>query len=186
VIVSQSSWCTHFRRIGKARPVSGEGVCGRAVEEDKGQQDDQYHRHCCGDSGGQLEACSLAPTKMRLHYHSFNGLGSRVTKQSRVHPIMRVAGSLATGARLLSGTSTRFRAARVELAALRQLYAAQWDNRYHSSPPPRAAEPPASPRQALFDSAPNGPLGNLSAYRHAFHCEGSRMGFHAGFVHSAC
>ena len=88
MIASQSRWSTHFRRIGKPRPVSCEGVCGRAIEEDKDQQDDQYHRHCCGDSGGQLEACSLAPSKMRLHYHSFNGVGSGVTKQSRVHPVL--------------------------------------------------------------------------------------------------
>lgn len=42
------------------------------------------------------------------------------------------------------------------------------------------------PAAKLVDSALGGPLGNLSAYRYAYQCEGSRMGFHAGFVHSAC
>ena len=37
-----------------------------------------------------------------------------------------------------------------------------------------------------LDSAAIQPLGNLSAYRYAYHCEGSRMGFHAGFIDAAC
>ena len=58
---------------------------------------------------------------------------------------------------------------------------------YHFSQPssrPRNSRAREAPNP--LDSAVKAPLGNLSAYRYAYHCEGSRMGFHAGCFHSAC
>jgi len=71
--------------------------------------------------------------------------------------------------------------------ALRQPHATQRDTPLPLQLAPTGAAlaallPPTNP----LDSAPDRPLGNLSAYRHAYHCEGSRMDFHAGFVRSAC